>query len=231
MFYSKILPLVAITFSSGILADQAEVTPKALINNLSGCYGVDLGFKEGSPTKDSFNRMKELVTVEEQDDLSLVVSHTTIVDEYADGEDPIIRSYQLNNDPNKNPIVFEHLTEIWQPEVSGEWTQVTLAPYSRREVFRCTGSWIANTFSCNIPGVHMLRRDRVKDRNDFSTMDIDQDITISSPGTNASTYSVVAQRNIKRNDVGEAVSIESGWIEYKKLEDEACAAVTNRNSL
>jgi hypothetical protein len=125
----------------------------------------------------------------------------------------ILDHYQVRNDGH-----HKHFSEMWAESNPGAWKQVIVGPGGEFR-YECLAPFTFQQRQCTSAGAPKPRRDM--NRSDYETLDRESTLQITATGW------VQAERNIKRNADGIAVSNEIGWIDYRRIDQSACGATVH----
>ena len=115
----------------------------------------------------------------------------------------------------KKYLAQKHWSEQWYPTSTSEWKQVVISPFGSIR-YECQGKFHFNQLRCLAANVPKPQRDM--NRTDYDVLDRENTLQFTSTGW------VQAENNVKKKKDGTEVSIEVGWIEYRKVDEKECEA-------
>lgn len=200
--------LIAAPQAAGGAAEQ-------LIAEMAGCFEVTYRFAEDGE-HDMFS-----------DAFGLEEPITEWVGLERDGEAMTLQHVSVTEDGRAVP----HFHEVWTPETGGAWLQEVWSSTpdddDRELRYQCAAAWELNRWACDAGRSAKPFRDQGApfgfDRPDYEWLDRDNTVLVTDGGW------VHQQDNEKRDADGELVSNEVGWITYRRVAEEHCAAAIDRH--
>ena len=117
-------------------------------------------------------------------------------------------------DKDKNQYeAMKHWSESWQELPTGEWKQTVFSPFGKVR-YVCQGKFHFNQLRCSAANAPKPTRD--SKRTDYDVLDRENALQFTSAGW------VQNENNVKKKLDGTEVSIEVGWIEYRRVDESEC---------
>jgi hypothetical protein len=188
-------PLLALAFA---LSHLAEPAPPPLVDHIAGCFAVSYRFVEDGDHDYEIPRVLEWITVKP-------AGHVSVVQHYGIYED------------KAHPGTFEvmkHFREDWSSPDGVTWTQKVFGPGGDFR-YACTSPDRFGQLRCKSPGAPKPVRDA--ERDDYDVLDRDTTLQITPRGW------VQSEVNDKVKTDGTVVATEVGWVEYRRIDEAACA--------